>query len=676
MNTNRFTKAMVLALMAFLLACFSSRAQTVITNDYTNSFPNNGATSDYSGGGTSVASWTFWYGVGGTTIQGDPTNDAAGDPTSGSLNLVMPFTSSSQQVQVFGTFDNQYGYDGTEVMPLNIITNISFDIYVDPATTPDASGNYGSVNMSLVDPKWSSGGRTAPWNTFMTIPAAAKGHWVHMQDTNVAAKCQGMITLGYTTAAGVGFYFNSYGDGGYPNVTQNIWIDNVSVQTLSAPPPPPPPPTLGAITKTINGLNCIATDGGGGSPQNNRYQVCTVNDNGYSFYGQNSVTYTWNVKNFPAHTGTSFQQHVFLVSGEPGQYDQASDWNMTNCIFLTVQQDDSGNAFFNFRYKTNEPGGNGMLFNSHDGVNGVTYPVTNGVSVGPRMPVCSLTDPSGAVGTWSVTFDNSTNVTMTSPTGLTTNFVFDPAAAAMFADPMSICVGGQPNNTSGIEKVIYASFAATGCVNPINDNFSADTVLDTNTWKNESNDTNGCVLLPPNTTYAVPWSLPDNGFSLLGTASLSGTPVWSPVNAGIISVYGQKMALLTTSNEPSASIGFFKMIKRQFYQLQVLLPGETAAPGTPTGKTGTPDTQNTQGPFTLTVNAVDKDWYPIPGINDTVSITSTDPLFVPPSNAAMQNGTIQLQGEFQTDGTWTVTASDVTQTNIQSNTSSPVTVSN
>ena len=42
-----------------------------------------------------------------------------------------------------------------------------------------------------------------------------------------------------------------------------------------------------------------------------------------------------------------------------------------------------------------------------------------------------------------------------------------------------------------------------------------------------------------------------------------------------------------------------------FAQLQVLLPGETAAPGTPTGKTGSPTAQTAGTGYTVTVNAVD-----------------------------------------------------------------------
>src|SRR6185503_18843434 len=42
-----------------------------------------------------------------------------------------------------------------------------------------------------------------------------------------------------------------------------------------------------------------------------------------------------------------------------------------------------------------------------------------------------------------------------------------------------------------------------------------------------------------------------------------------------------------------------------FVKMQLLVPGETAAPGSATGKTGTPTTQSAGAAFNVTVNAVD-----------------------------------------------------------------------
>src|SRR6185436_552517 len=61
-----------------------------------------------------------------------------------------------------------------------------------------------------------------------------------------------------------------------------------------------------------------------------------------------------------------------------------------------------------------------------------------------------------------------------------------------------------------------------------------------------------------------------------------------------------------------------------FVKLQLLVPGETAAPGSATGKTGTPTAQSSGAAFNVTVNAVDANWN-VASSTHTVGITTTDP---------------------------------------------------
>ena len=53
------------------------------------------------------------------------------------------------------------------------------------------------------------------------------------------------------------------------------------------------------------------------------------------------------------------------------------------------------------------------------------------------------------------------------------------------------------------------------------------------------------------------------------------------------------------------------------------MPGETAAAGTTTGKTGTPSAETAGTAFNVTVNAVDANWNVVNTVTDTVDITST-----------------------------------------------------
>src|SRR5262249_17169977 len=97
-----------------------------------------------------------------------------------------------------------------------------------------------------------------------------------------------------------------------------------------------------------------------------------------------------------------------------------------------------------------------------------------------------------------------------------------------------------------------------------------------------------------------------------------------------------------------------------FTKLQLLAPGETAAPGSSSGKTGTPNAQTAGTGYSVTVNAVDANWNLVNNITDTININSTDPNDVLPANAALVAGTKSFSLTNKTAGTWTVTGTDVT----------------
>ena len=105
-------------------------------------------------------------------------------------------------------------------------------------------------------------------------------------------------------------------------------------------------------------------------------------------------------------------------------------------------------------------------------------------------------------------------------------------------------------------------------------------------------------------------------------------------------------------------------------KLQILVPGETANPGSPTGKLGTPLAQTVGVVFTVTVNAVDEFWNVDTTAAETVSITSSDPAGVMPPSAALVAGTQSFSVTLNTPPNQAVTANAVTPT--RSDTSPPV----
>jgi autotransporter-associated beta strand protein len=110
-----------------------------------------------------------------------------------------------------------------------------------------------------------------------------------------------------------------------------------------------------------------------------------------------------------------------------------------------------------------------------------------------------------------------------------------------------------------------------------------------------------------------------------------------------------------------------------FAKLQILAPGETAAPGTTTGKTGTPTVRTINVSFNVTVNAVDANWNLVNTVIDIVGITSTDGAATLPSNAPLAAGSGIFAVTLNTVGSFTVTATDVTDGSKTANTTPAIT---
>ncbi len=302
----------------------------------------------------------------------------------------------------------------------------------------------------------------------------------------------------------------------------NFWVANVVVKARIVPVGPPTvAPPLG---KAITGFNMTATANANNS-QYDRYNILTAVPTGYSYVGQTSVTYAWTNKTWPSiATANGWQEQLFLVSGasasgapngNPGQYDQAVDWNMANVLWFTIQQASDGTAYLNFRCKTNLPNGNAMFNNTN------TPTFTGGTNDWPVEPLAFFT-ASSPLGAWSVTIAGTT-VTITTPDNTTTNFTMDATTAALFADPMTVCLGSQPNNANGYgQTAVISGFGVTGNSTPFSDNFETDTELNTNYWKSPRHDPNGVNLVPPGSAFWMRWNLPDTGYSPQTAANLTG----------------------------------------------------------------------------------------------------------------------------------------------------------
>ena len=110
-----------------------------------------------------------------------------------------------------------------------------------------------------------------------------------------------------------------------------------------------------------------------------------------------------------------------------------------------------------------------------------------------------------------------------------------------------------------------------------------------------------------------------------------------------------------------------------YTKLQVLLPGESPAPGTGTGKTGAPSSQTVGVPFNVIVRACDSTWNTVTTNTNSVTLTSTDGSASLPSSFTLASGTKTMQVTLNAAGAFTFSARDNSDNTIPLATSSTVT---
>jgi len=545
------------ALLGATLIQFCASGQTYQTTDYTNTFDNNGNTGLYQSPDA-----IYWYSIyqdyGLTVPPGTynypMTNDAAVDFTgdtndSGSLLVYTPFDAvhGHDQNVFYFTFSGNGPFDQSVQVPMALVTNISFEIHVDPHSIPDPDGNFGTISVGLLTTTYKSGANSSYWQG-LTIPGSATNGWVKLSETNAAdgqAEVNGYST---TNAFGVDFDYNNYG--GLPTNPVTFWIDNVVVLTSAKPPPPPPPPTM-SISKTQPGLNLFA---GQGTSLYQREDLETANAAGYyNWVGAgHPVTYSYTISDYYVAPGDAFQTQIFLVPNPGGE--NSPDWNEANTVFLDMESTANG-ASWTFRYKTNQPNGNSMIYGS-----------------GTLATINSST----AVGTWSVTFNNNTSVTMLAPDGTSTNFSIPDTTGATTAlfdaaqgNNVSLYFGVQAGNAGGAnDHIVVSDFKVTGLgAQDFDDNFLTDSGTLNPVWNVNANFPAAVQLLAPGDTYfLVSWTSPAFNFNLETSPTLGPTANWQPYmppSGATPAQYGSRYTIIADTNSlGGSSQGYFKLLQQ------------------------------------------------------------------------------------------------------------------
>ena len=109
-----------------------------------------------------------------------------------------------------------------------------------------------------------------------------------------------------------------------------------------------------------------------------------------------------------------------------------------------------------------------------------------------------------------------------------------------------------------------------------------------------------------------------------------------------------------------------------YTKLQVLLPGEAAAPGTGTGKSGAPVGQTVGVPFSVTVRACDSSWNLVTSITNSITLTATDGSASLPPSFSLSGGTATATVTLNSAGQFTISADDNSDPTIPLATSSSV----
>jgi len=625
--------AVPLLLSAVLLALTTtkSEAQTQPPGDFINGFDNSTA-----GSVNSTASWIYWYNGSGSVAL-DTATKLSG---AGSLKVNIPFDTNGTvnvgQGAWFGNFDNNSAYDTTIVYDGTFFTNIECDVLMDPSDPVSASGDYGTMGIGLLDAGTPSGARVAGT---ITIPGTASNTWFHVRipvdKTASYLSIPGVI--------GVSFVYSKYANSFLTNPVI-MHIDNLAVHLGAVSNPPP---TM-SITTVQPGLNFVE---GSISGQYDRQNIRTVNTGtlNYSWVGAatggNPVTYSFNISKWMA---PDLNYHIYFNSSANADGASAPDYNATNAMIFQVSTLSNGQAVAQIQWKTNQPSA---------GATNIAILFTN----------------TALLGNWQLQFTGNTTGTITPPGSAAVPFTLDSTLASSLANPVYVTFGINPSINSNYivgESVVVSQIGISGVSSmsssgPVtSDNFLADSALNTNIWEVNALFAASILLVPTNIAYSVDWTIPAGGFVLEENSSLTSPSTWSVVHQPTVVLTPGIRTLVPQTSLPAGSDAFFRLHKLVATKMQVLLQGESNAPNTVSGKTGTPTpvSVGAGGQEVVTINAVDANWNIVPVNGDSISLTSTDTGAILPSSAPFVSGTVQETLLFQDTGSWTISATDAAAT--------------
>jgi hypothetical protein len=260
-------------------------------------------------------------------------------------------------------------------------------------------------------------------------------------------------------------------------------------------------------------------------------------------------------------------------------------------------------------------------------------------------PDSSLSLPVG-VGNYETTYAHSFQVATTTGWTVRVSTSSGPAYVADTAGPIVVNPDTNPSNTHNIlillpgETFVPGKVTGTkgrsgvpdftavlgSSVPHAGDSFPV-TVLAVDQFYNRVFDNENPLVQISADPFLFPSYAPSNAFTLTqGSATVN---VVLRRSTGTASLTVIQPAPSTTIYYSTGTSSTFSVTTNNASKLQVLVPGETAVPGSSTGKTGAPFTQTAGVMFTATVRATDDYYNPVPTAGAQVDMTTTDPYDTP-----------------------------------------------
>jgi hypothetical protein len=293
--------------------------------------------------GISGIAWQNWrsYALN-HTLDWDATQDADGNPNSGSLYVTVNWPLNSDPTWNSGWNDVQVAFGAGNFASADYI---EVEAYIKIDLTNSFTAGDGSYGVAGLYVNGGDGG----WQQvqgYANLAPTAGWQRIHGFLSAIPEKNYDQVVLGLI----------SNGDSS-PTNTIAYWIDNVR---LTAPPSVNTNrPPLSIAQAPPPGLTCMAS-----APDDawQRQMIRTVESN-YSWdtatAASNTTTYSLSLAAFPSPAYSGFEAMMYLVptAAMPnGPDDSSVDWNSSHVVYFTISGNADGTAKANFRYKVNDPG--------------------------------------------------------------------------------------------------------------------------------------------------------------------------------------------------------------------------------------------------------------------------------------------------------------------------------